>query len=64
VAANVILRLIMARRYGHSLLSVLLHPVAVLLMMGVLLESFRWSRRGEILWRGRSYAARAEREAA
>jgi hypothetical protein len=60
----VILRLIMARRYGHSLLSVLLHPVAVLLMMGVLLESFRWSRRGEIRWRGRSYAARAEREAA
>jgi len=64
VGANVILRLIMARRYSHSLLSVLLHPVAVLLMMGVLLESFRWSRRGEILWRGRSYAARAEREAA
>ena len=64
VGANVILRLIMARRYGHSLLSVLLHPVAVLLMMGVLLESFRWSRRGEIRWRGRSYAARAEREAA
>ncbi|MBJ7401555.1 MAG: hypothetical protein JHC67_15035, partial [Mycolicibacterium sp.] len=64
VGANVILRLIMARRYGHSPLSVLLHPVAVLLMMGVLLESFRWSRRGEIRWRGRSYAARAQREAA
>jgi hypothetical protein len=64
VAANLGIRLIMARRYGHSLLSVLLHPVAVLLMMGVLVESFRWSRRGDIRWRGRSYAARDQREAA
>lgn len=64
VVANLVLRLIMARRHGHSLASVLLHPLAVLLMMGVLLDSFRWSRRGDIRWRGRSYAARAEREAA
>lgn len=64
VGANLCLRLIMARRYGHSLLSVLLHPVAVVVMMGVLLDSFRWSRRGDIRWRGRSYAARAHREAA
>jgi chlorobactene glucosyltransferase len=63
VVANVSLRLIMARRYGHSLFSVLLHPLAVLLMMGVLLDSFRWSRRGDIRWRGRSYPARADREA-
>lgn len=64
VAANVTLRLIMAARYGHRLSSVLLHPVAVLAMMGVLLDSFRWSRRGDIRWRGRSYPARAQREAA
>ena len=64
VGANLCLRLIMARRYGHSLLSVLLHPVAVVVMMGVLLDSFRWSRRGDIRWRGRSYAARAHRETA
>jgi len=61
VAANVCLRLIMALRYGHSPLSVLLHPVAVLAMMGVLGTSYRWSRRGDIRWRGRSYPARAER---
>jgi hypothetical protein len=61
VAANVCLRLIMALRYGHSPLSVLLHPVAVLAMMGVLGNSFRMSRRGDIRWRGRSYSARAER---
>jgi len=64
VGANLSLRLIMAMRHGHSLVSVLLHPLAVVLMMGVLLDSFRWSRRGEIHWRGRSYAARAQREAA
>ncbi|HYN72757.1 MAG TPA: glycosyltransferase family 2 protein [Nakamurella sp.] len=64
VGANLSLRLIMALRHGHSLASVLLHPLAVLLMMGVLLDSFRWSRRGDIRWRGRSYAARAQREAA
>jgi chlorobactene glucosyltransferase len=64
VAANLGLRIIMAVRYRHSALSVLLHPLAVLLMMGVLLDSFRWSRRGDIRWRGRSYPARAQREAA
>lgn len=64
VAANVTLRLIMAARHGHSLLSVLVHPLAVLAMMGVLLDSYRCSRRGDIRWRGRSYAARAQREAA
>jgi chlorobactene glucosyltransferase len=64
VAANIGTRLIMAARYGHSGLSVLLHPVAVLAMMGVLVESFRWSRRGDIRWRGRSYPARAQREVA
>ena len=64
VIANVTLRLVMAARYGHSLGSVLLHPVAVLVMLGVLLDSFRWSRRGDIRWRGRSYPARAQRESA
>lgn len=64
VAANVMLRLIMAARHGHSLFSVLVHPLAVLAMMGVLLDSYRCSRRGDIRWRGRSYAARAQREAA
>jgi len=63
VGANLVMRLIMARRHGHSLLSVVLHPLAVLVMMGILLDSFRWSRRGDIRWRGRSYAARAGRGA-
>lgn len=63
VGANLLLRLVMACRYRHSVPSVLLHPVAVLAMMGILLDSYRWSRRGDIRWRGRSYADRAHREA-
>ena len=46
------------------MLCVLVHPLAVLALMGVLFDSYRCSRRGDIRWRGRSYAARAEREAA
>lgn len=64
VVANLLLRLIMAVRYHQSPVGVLLHPVAVLLMMGILFESFRWSRRGDIRWRGRSYAAKPTREVA
>lgn len=64
VGANICLRAVMAWRYRHSAASVLLHPIAVLLMMGVLLTSYRWSRRGDIRWRGRSYASRADREVA
>jgi len=63
VAANLLLRMIMAALYHHSPISVPLHPVAVVLMMGILLESFRWSRRGDIRWRGRSYGARVSRTA-
>lgn len=62
VAANVALRAVMAVRYHHSPASVLLHPAAVLAMMGILVDSFRWSRRGEIHWRGRSYPPRSRRE--
>lgn len=64
VGANLALRLVMAVRYHHSLGAVAAHPLAVLAMMGVLLDSFRCSRRGDIRWRGRSYPARAAREAA
>jgi hypothetical protein len=64
VAANVLLRAVLALRHHHGPLSVALHPIAVLGMMAVLLNSAWWSRKGAIQWRGRSYAARAAREAA
>ena len=61
IVANLLLRLVLAMRYQHSLLSVLLHPFAIVLLQGIALNSFRWTRRGQILWRGRVYSARGER---
>ena len=61
VIANLFMRLSLAVRYQHTLLSVLLHPLAVLMLMAIAINSFLWTRRGEIRWRGRVYAARGER---
>lgn len=61
VIANLFVRLSLAVRYQHTLLSVLLHPLAVLMLMAIAINSFLWTRRGEIRWRGRVYAARGER---
>jgi hypothetical protein len=58
----VLTRLMLALRYDHSVASVAAHPAAVVGLVGIALNSFRWSRRGEIAWAGRTYAARAERE--
>lgn len=61
VGLNLTLRLVLARRHGHTLRSVLLHPVAVLGLLGIALSSWWWSARGRIAWRGRAYPARAAR---
>lgn len=61
VAANVALRVSLALRFRQPAEGVLLHPFAVLGLLGIALNSLRWSRRGVIRWRGRSYAARASR---
>jgi glycosyltransferase involved in cell wall biosynthesis len=64
VAANLALRAALALRLRHPPEGVLLHPLGILALLGIAANSFRWSRRGAIRWRGRSYAARAAREAA
>ena len=61
VVCNLIMRGALALRYGHSLGSVILHPVAVLGLLAIALNSFRWSRRGRLLWAGRAYASRQKR---
>lgn len=61
VALNLLMRAALAVRFQHSLLSVLLHPVAVLALLAIAANSFVWSRRGQIRWRGRVYAARGDR---
>lgn len=56
-------RALLAVRFRHSIQSVVLHPVAVIGLMGIAVNSWRWSRRDEISWAGRVYAARARRTA-
>jgi len=61
VGLNVLLRLLLAVRFGHHPLGVVLHPVAVLILLGIAFNSWRWARRGSIEWAGRTYAARSAR---
>jgi chlorobactene glucosyltransferase len=61
VAANLAQRVLLAVRHRHSPLSVVLHPVAVCVLLAIAVNSWRWHARGEIAWRGRTYAPRAAR---
>ncbi len=61
VGLNLLTRAMLAVRYGHTALSVLLHPLAVLGLIAIAINSARWSRMGAIQWRGRTYAARGQR---
>lgn len=61
VAANVGLRAVLAVRFRQPAEGVLLHPFAVLALLTIAVNSWLWSRRGSIRWRGRSYAARPAR---
>jgi chlorobactene glucosyltransferase len=58
VAFNLGARHILARRLGHSLRSVLLHPIGVMVLLVVAVNSMIWSHTGRIRWRGRTYASR------
>ena len=64
VGANLALRGLLTARWGHRIVSVLLHPVAVCVLIGIAVNSWRWSRRGAIHWRGRTYASRSARTSA
>jgi chlorobactene glucosyltransferase len=61
LAANVLIRITLALRLRQPMAGILLHPLAVLGLMGIAVNSFRWSRRGDIRWRGRRYASREAR---
>ena len=61
VAANVAIRVALALRLRQPAEGILLHPFAVLGLLAIAVNSFRWSRRGDIRWRGRSYASREAR---
>lgn len=48
-------RVLIAWRYRQHPLGVLLHPLAILLFVGIALNSLRWVLRRDVRWRGRSY---------
>lgn len=62
ILLGLLTRAMLAVRYEHGLGSILAHPVAVLGLVGIALNSYRWSRAGRIEWAGRTYAARGHRE--
>ena len=61
VACNLLMRTVLALRYRQPLEGIVLHPLSVLALLGIALNSARWSLGGRIRWRGRTYAARGER---
>ena len=61
VAANLLTRSLLALRYNHSLVSVVAHPGAVVFLLAIACNSYRWARADKLFWAGRSYAARHKR---
>lgn len=64
VAANLVQRALLARRFGHRPVAVLLHPLSIVAFVAIAARSWAWTRAGAIRWRGRTYAARSARRAA
>lgn len=61
VTANNLLRILLAIRFRQRVEGVLLHPLTIVILLAIAINSARWSGRGAIQWRGRSYARRIDR---
>jgi len=61
VAGNLMLRSVLARRFRHPARTVPLHPVGVVALLAIAVNSYLWHRRGEVRWAGRTYGAKGER---
>lgn len=57
VAANVALRGVLVVRQRHPVEGIFLQPLAVLGLLVIAFNSFRWTRAQKVRWRGRTYAA-------
>lgn len=54
VLANTLLRAILSSRYRHPfLVSVLLHPVSIVAILAISINSVRLTKSGELTWKGR-----------
>lgn len=58
VLGNLALRLTLVGTHRHPPLFALAHPFAVLTLLGIALNSARWTLRGNVEWAGRAYGAR------
>jgi hypothetical protein len=63
LAANHAIRVATALRLRQSSNGIVLHPVGLLWMIAILLNSLRHSRAGVLLWAGRRYELGADRAA-
>jgi hypothetical protein len=61
VAANVVLRALLAVRFAQPWSGVALHPASVVGLLAIAFNSLRWSSQNRLRWRGRTYQARKER---
>jgi glycosyltransferase involved in cell wall biosynthesis len=53
---NLLQRLLIGLRFGLPVWTVLMHLPSALAFLGILVNSWRWTRAGTLLWRGRAYA--------
>ena len=61
MAAGLALRLLHVVKHRTDVVSALLHPLGVVVLLGIAVRSWWWSRRGRIAWAGRQYSARRTR---
>ena len=61
VALNLLQRLAMLARFRQSIVGVLLHPLAILGLCAIAVNSWVWNLKDDIVWSGRSYASKGAR---
>ena len=54
--ALLLLRTVLALRFRQPALALLLHPLAVLALFAIAIDSMQRTRKGGVVWRGRTYA--------
>jgi chlorobactene glucosyltransferase len=61
VAINMALRAVLALRYDQPPEGLILHPLSILALCAIAINSYRCSAKGRLTWAGRTYADRKDR---